>query len=389
MPVGPRVIIVAGIASRDRHQPRNPASRSRGAASSDGEPMNGRFPSLKLPIAPPLTPMEAVPSDRLPTGAGWLYEPRWDGFRCVVFRDARVVVLQSKQGEPLTRYFPELVMAVASLPAERFVLDGEIAVIGGDGRLSYADLEERIHPSARRVAQLSGRTPATFLATELLAENDKSYLDDPLAARRKRLERFFAGVDVAGVHLSPATTRRTQATDWLKQLGDAGLDGLVARRADEAYSGGKGAAVWYRPRRTAQCVVGGLRRASDGKDIASLLLGLHDEEGLLQFVGGTATLPPDARRGLDTLVDPLAEAPGFTGRSPASESRAGHVKTRDWEPLRPVLVCEVEYDHFTGDHFRHPPTFLRWLPRANPRVASFDQVRPASTGEHGLEVLGL
>jgi ATP-dependent DNA ligase len=243
------------------------------------------------------------------------------------------------------------------------------------------------------VAQLSGRTPASFLATDLLAEGDDSLVDVPLAQRRKRLERFFSRLETGGIHLSPASGKRTQALAWMKELGDSGLDGLVARKASEPYRGGKAGAAtqaWYRPRRTAHAVVGGLRRGADGKEIASLLLGLYDEEGLLQFVGGTAILPPDLRRGLDKLVTPLLEPPGFTGRSPATESRAGHVKTRDWEPVRPVLVCEVEYDHFDAERFRHPPTFLKWVPRADgPRVATFDQVRPARGGGHGLEVLGL
>ena len=165
-----------------------------------------------MPVAPPLSPMEATPTERRPTGAGWIFEPKWDGYRCVAFRDERVVVLQSRAGEPLTRYFPELVMAVASLPEERFVLDGEIVVIGGDGRLNYEDLEQRIHPSARRVAQLSGRTPATFLAFDLLALGDEPLIDAALSTRRKRLEAFFAAADVAGIHLSPSTTRRPQAS---------------------------------------------------------------------------------------------------------------------------------------------------------------------------------
>ena len=268
--------------------------------------MNGRFPALSLAVVPPFSPMEAEPAETLPTGAGWQYEPKWDGFRCIAFRDGRTVVLQAKNGEPLTRYFPELVMAIASLPQQRFALDGEVVVFAEGGRISYDDLSQRIHPSARRVAQLSAKSPATYLVFDLLAEEDAALVEQPLSDRRKRLEKFFKGQEIGGLHLSPATARRTEALGWLKELAGAGLDGLVAKRKDEPYHAGERAGmVKIKTEHTCDCVVGGFRRNGDGAP-TTLLLGLYDDEGLLHFVGATDALAPEARLGPEAYSEAIS-----------------------------------------------------------------------------------
>lgn len=350
--------------------------------------MKGRFPALSLAVSPPLTPMEAQLVEELPKGAGWQYEPKWDGFRCIAFRDGRTVVLQSKAGEPLTRYFPEVVMALSSVPEPRFALDGELVVIGDDGRLRYDELVQRIHPSARRVAQLSATTPATLLAFDLLAIEDESLTDEPLSKRRARLEKLFKQVEGLGLHLSPATSKRAEALGWLRELAGAGLDGLVAKRRDEPYrSGDREAMAKVKTERTADCVVGGVRRNGNG-EVVALLLGLYGDEGALHFVGTTASLAPELTPSLAEKVAPLVGGEGFTGRQPAAPGRAGRV--REWEPVKPTLVCEVRYDRFTEEGFRHPPSFVRWRPDKAPSQCRFDQVRPPKKAKgHGLELIGL
>ena len=364
--------------------------------------MNGRFPALSLAVTPPFAPMEAEPTGSLPSGAGWQYEPKWDGFRCLAFRDGRTVVLQSKSGEPLTRYFPELVMAVAQLSHQRFAIDGEVVVFAEGGRMSYDDLAQRIHPSARRVAQLSAKTPATLLVFDLLAEDDESLIEKPLADRRKRLEKFFKGQEIAGLHLSPATTKRPEALGWLKELAGAGLDGLIAKRKDEPYRAGERAGmVKMKLERTCECVVGGFRKKVDengGGQPSTLLLGLYDDEGLLHYVGATEALPPETRAKVAELVGPLVEPPaaagtpatstaGFSGRGPGPEGRA--TRPRDFEAVKPALVCEVRFDRMSGDRFRTPPTLLRFRPDKKPKQCTFDQVRPPDDVGRGFELIGL
>ena len=367
----------------------------RTAIHADADTMNGRFPSLTLPVLPPLAPMEAKSVETLPTGTGWQFEPKWDGFRCLAFREGRTVVLQSKQGEPLTRYFPEVVMAVANLPHERFVLDGELVIVGAEGRLSYDVLQERLHPSARKVAQLSARSPATYLVFDLLAEDEESLLGKTLVERRKRLEAFFEDVEEgAGVHLSPVTAKRTEALGWLKNLESAGLDGLVAKKTGAKYqSGQRDGMVKLKPQRTADCVVGGLRRGGEGgREVSALLLGLYDDEGRLHHVGAATGFPASVRKGLDKLLAPLLGGPSpFDGTAPGAETRFSHGKSRDWEPLRPELVAEVSYDRFDVDRFRNLTTFLRWRQDKAPARCTFDQVRPpeAPKGAPGLELIGL
>jgi ATP-dependent DNA ligase len=360
------------------------------------------FPALRLPVRPPLPPMEAKAVARLPAGGGWLYEPKWDGFRCLVFRSGAQVVLQSKSCQPLGRYFPELVAAFAALPVRRFVLDGEIVVAGGAG-LDFDALLQRIHPAASRIARLARETPASFHGFDLLVdERGKSWMGEALAARREQLERFFAalpagpsagtsrGASQTGVnlpsaclHLSPASRDRRQAERWLEKPAALGLDGVMAKVLDSPYlPGERTAMVKVKRAKTADCVVGGFRWAQAGGKLGSLLLGLYDEQGLLDHAGFCASFDDAERREIERLVVPLVEPPGFTGRAPGGPSRWSQGRSTDWEPLRPVLVCEVRYDHFSGGRFRHGTKFLRWRRDKEPRQCTFDQVMPARTARH-------
>ncbi len=336
------------------------------------------WPPLALPVRPPYPPMEAAPADRLPAGEGWLFEPKWDGFRCLAFRDGGAVALQSKAGQPLTRYFPEVVAALLRLPAPRFVLDGEL-VVPGDGQPDFDRLLQRIHPSARRVQALSAETPAVLVVFDLVVDpGGGSLVDRPLAERRRRLEAFAARALEAGgeVRLSPASTERAVAEAWLANPGDLGLDGVIAKRLDRPYASGQRTAVQKVKRlRTADCVVGGFRYAAAAAVVGSLLLGLYDEDGLLHHVGFTSSFDAAGRRALLARLQPLAGGPGFTGRAPGGPSRWSGGRSGAWVPVEPVLVCEVRYDHWGGDRFRHGTAFLHWRPDKAPRQCTLDQVR--------------
>jgi ATP-dependent DNA ligase len=320
--------------------------------------------------------MEARLVERLPPGEGWLFEPKWDGFRCLAFRDGDTIALQSKAGQPLTRYFPEVVAALGRLRPTRFVLDGELAV-PVEGAFDFDALLQRIHPSERRVAKLAAETPAIYLVFDLLVdEHGRSLADQPLARRRPRLEEFAAShlQPEGDVRLSPATTERSAAERW---LGDTGvrLDGVIAKRLDAAYASGERTGMQKVKRmRTADCVVGGFRYAAASKVVGSLLLGLYDSEGLLQHVGFTSSFTVAERTALLATVEPLAGGSGFTGRAPGGPSRWSTERTGEWVPLEPRLVCEVRYDHWSGDRFRHGTTFLRWRPDKAPRQCTLEQV---------------
>jgi ATP-dependent DNA ligase len=363
------------------------------AAAVPSADLEGSFPELRLPVRPPLPPMEARAAERLPAGEGWLYEPKWDGFRCLAFRSGFEVVLQSKSCQPLARYFPELVAALAALPAHRFALDGEIVISGSSG-LDFDALLQRIHPAASRIARLARETPASFYAFDLLVDDrGKSWLGEALGARRESLERFFAafaGPPARGsVQLSPATRERAQAERWLQELGAAGLDGVMAKLLAEPYrAGDRSAMVKVKRARTADCVVGGFRWAQAGGKLGSLLLGLYDEAGLLDHVGFCASFDAAERDDLESVVVPLVEPPGFTGRAPGGPSRWSQGRSTAWEPLRPALVCEVRYDHFAGGRFRHGTKFLRWRPDKKPRLCTFDQVRPSRPSGAAEALLG-
>jgi len=337
------------------------------------------FPSLDLPVAPPYPPMEARSVDALPEGAEWLYEPKWDGFRCLVFRDGDRVALQSKSGQPLTRYFPELVAALVGLPPRRFVIDGEI-VVPVEGTLSFDALLQRIHPAERRVQKLAHETPAVLLVFDLLVDERPTDLTArPLAERRERLARLFASwPESATVRLSPSTPEVATARGWMRDLLASGLDGVIAKRRDVPYaSGERTAMVKVKKLRTADCVVGGFRWAERGGQVGSLLLGLYDDEGLLHHVGFSSSFSAPERAKLRPIVEPLVRPPGFTGHAPGGPSRWSSGRSAEWQPLEPSLVCEVRYDHFSGDRFRHGTKFLRWRPDKTPRQCTFAQVRGA------------
>jgi ATP-dependent DNA ligase len=359
------------------------------AGAIASEELTAVFPDVDLPVRPPFPPMEATASSELPPEGEWLYEPKWDGFRCLAFRDRAVVTLQSKSGQPLGRYFPEVLDALAALAPQRFVLDGEI-VVAGDGELSFDDLLQRIHPAESRVRRLARETPASLLVFDLLVDADGTALvDRPLVERRVHLERFFARTGgSARIMLSPVTREIAMAERWLRELGASGLDGIVAKRLDEPYRSGDRSAMRKVKRiRTADCVVGGFRYTQKGGEVGSLLLGLYDTDGLLHHVGFAASFTRTERAALRAVVEPLIESPGFTGSAPGGPSRWASERSTEWQPLRPVLVCEVRYDHFSGDRFRHGTKFLRWRPDKDPRQCTFDQL--AGRGANALDTLGL
>jgi ATP-dependent DNA ligase len=341
------------------------------------EALQQSFPSIRLPIRPPYPPAEAKSVAEIPSGEGWLYEPKWDGFRCLVFRSADQMPLQSKAGQPLGRYFPELVVALRKLPHSSFVLDGEIVIFSGE-QLAFDDLLMRIHPAESRIRKLAAETPATLMCFDLLVDHNGKLLTKlTLAERRAKLEEFFDGSPVKDVvRLSPASRDRHQAENWMREMAAMGLDGIIAKRLDEPYrSGERTAMVKIKRIRTADCVVGGFRYAEKGEGIGSLLLGLYNEQVQLDHVGFTSSFSAAQRRELKKIVKPLIGPPGFTGRAPGGPSRWSTRRSAEWQPLKPKLVCEVQYDHFSGGRFRHGTKFLRWRPEKKPRQCTFEQVR--------------
>jgi ATP-dependent DNA ligase len=331
---------------------------------------------VTLPIATSFAPMEAKLVGELPAGAQWQYEPKWDGFRCLAFKDGAAVDLRSKAGQPFNRYFPELVDAVAALTATRAVLDGEIVIPVGDV-LSFDELLMRIHPAASRVATLAREHPALYIVFDLLVdERGRALTDVPLAQRRELLEGFVSAHVPAHspIRLSPATRERDAALDWLHSLG-AGLDGVIAKRVDVDYRSGERTGMQkYKRMRTADCVVGGFRYASAGKVLGSMLLGLYDDAGLLDHVGFTSSFKAAERAALARNLEPLIEPPGFSGNAPGGPSRWSTERTGEWQPLATRLVVEVQYDHFSGGRFRHGTKFLRWRPDKAPRRCTQAQV---------------
>ncbi len=320
--------------------------------------------------------MEARLVDEPPTGANWQYEPKWDGFRCLVFRDGASVYLQSKSGRPLARYFPDLVEAFTKLRAKKFVLDGEI-VIPVQGRLSFDDLLLRVHPAASRVRELATKHPAMFVAFDLLADDRGTTLTSlPLSQRRAQLEKFAAKYFPARevIRLSPATTDLAVAQKWFKASG-GNLDGIVAKQSNLPYcSGNREGMQKIKRRRTVDCVVGGFRYAEGKRVVGSLLLGLYDKKGLLNHVGFTSSIKAAECRKITQLVTPLIQPPGFTGSKPGGPSRWSTRRTDQWKPLKTKLVVEIEYDHFTGGRFRHGTKLLRWRPDKKPAECTMDQI---------------
>ena len=331
--------------------------------------------------------MEALLAAELPEGDGWQYEPKWDGFRALARRDGDEVALTSRSGKPLGRYFPEVLEILRSMKERHLMLDGDLIIPVGNA-LSFAALQLRLHPAESRIRKLAGETPAELMVFDLLEAGGKSMLDEPLSKRRKTLERFHAKNKVPGLLLSPATTDRDTAVEWLGRSGGA-LDGVVAKRLDLEYRPGERAMIKVKQQRTADCVVGGFRYAEKiraqpvrgtgehgSKEVGSLLLGLYDDDGLLNHVGFTSAIPAKERPALTKELEKLVEPPGFTGNAPGGPSRWTTERTAQWKPLKPVLVVEVRYDQVTGRRFRHGTGFLRWRPDKNPKECTFDQLAP-------------
>jgi len=332
--------------------------------------------------------MEAKSVDAIPSGEGWQYEHKWDGFRCLAFRNGSDILLQSKAGQPLGRYFPELIDELKALPQKKFVLDGEIVIFRGK-HLSFDDLLMRIHPAESRIHKLSKETPASLLTFDLLVDDrGQPLIGLPLSDRRLKLEHFFKRVpETSSIHLSPATTKISEAQHWMKTLAGVGFDGVVAKRLDLPYtSGERTGMVKIKHLRTCDCVVGGFRYASKGGGIGSLLLGLYDDSGKLNHVGFTSSFTPEMRRDLKKIVEPLRGGSGFTGNAPGGPSRWSTERSGQWEALEPKLVCEVRFDHFSGERFRHGTKFLRWRPEKSPKQCTYEQLEVKHAKD--VDVLG-
>ncbi|MCD2323675.1 ATP-dependent DNA ligase [Sphingomonas sp. IC-56] len=326
-----------------------------------------------------IEPMEAKLVEALPEDDGWQFEPKWDGFRCLVFKQGSEVALMSKSGKPLGRYFPEVVAGIAALDVKDVVLDGELLIPVG-ATLSFEALQMRLHPAESRIRKLSAETPARLMLFDCLALEGRMLADAPLAERRGVLEAFHAAHGTAMLRLSPRTEDGVTAQRWLDTAGGA-LDGVVAKRLDEPYQPGERAMLKVKRLRTADCVVGGFRYAAKKREVGSLLLGLFDAGGLLHHVGFTSGLAAADRPALTAQLEGLIEAPGFTGDAPGGPSRWSTERSAEWQPLRSELVVEVRYDHVSGRRFRHGTGFLRWRPDKAPRQCTMEQLgeeaRPA------------
>jgi ATP-dependent DNA ligase len=349
---------------------------------------------MNLPFSPPLEPMLAKLASAVPEGPELLYEPKWDGFRTIVFRDGDEIYLQSRDSKPLNRYFPELLGPLAGALPPRVVLDGEI-VIAGAGGLDFEALLLRIHPAASRVAKLAADMPASVIFWDLLAEGDHDLRETPLGTRRQRLEELLADVQPP-VHLTPVTRDRARALDWFSRFEGAGLDGVMAKRLDGTYAPGQRTMTKVKHQRTADCVVAGFRwhKNGPGTHIGSLLLGLYNDAGGLQHVGICASFTTKRRQELAAELAPLREGaleghpwrqwrfePSEHNRMPGGGSRWNRGKDLSWEPLQPVRVCEVAYDHLQGTRFRHATHFLRWRPDKSPSDCRYDQLETTTPFE--------
>jgi ATP-dependent DNA ligase len=344
---------------------------------------------MKLPVMPPLLPMLAKRTSALPEGDAWIFEPKWDGFRTLVFKDGAEVFIQSRDEKPLNRYFPELeAVLLAALPA-RCVLDGEIVLVQPRG-LDFEALQMRLHPAASRAKKLAAEIPVSVVFWDLLAEGDDDLRAEPFHVRRARLESVLRGV-APPVHLTPATTDRARAEDWFRRFEGAGLDGVMAKLKNGTYEPNKRVMVKVKHERTCECVVGGFRWHKDAKGTAvgSLLLGLYDDAGKLHHVGVSASFTADKRRELVTLLEPYREnateghpwkdwadagAGDDAQRRPGAQSRWSRGKSMSWEPLRPELVAEVAYDHMQGTRFRHTAHFRRWRDDKKPADCTYEQL---------------
>ncbi|WP_414464631.1 ATP-dependent DNA ligase [Hyphomicrobium sp. B1] len=324
-----------------------------------------------------LAPMEARLVEDIPKGSEWQYEPKWDGFRCLAYKRAEEVELIGKSGKSLRRYFPEIVEALSRAhKPQTFVIDGEL-IIEIDGRLSFDALQMRLHPAQSRILQLSQKTPARLVAFDILFAAGKWITEQPFSERREALEKFADNLHSPLVSLTEATHRIATARAWL-QSGRTDTDGIVAKRLDIDYRFGERAMLKIKRMRTADCVVGGFRYAQGGKTLGSLLLGLYDDEGLLHHVGFTSSVPIADRPELTKQLLKLCAPESFTGDAPGRPSRWATQRSAKWQPVRPLLVAEVRYDHVTGNRFRHGTKFLRWRPDKRPQQCRFDQISPNS-----------
>lgn len=337
---------------------------------------------MKLPISTDMEPMLSAPA-ALPRGAQWEYEPKWDGFRTLVFRDGDEVELISRGGRPMTRYFPEVLPAFRKLKQDRLVLDGELVVAGPHG-LDFGALQQRVHPAESRVRMLSEATPAWYVAFDVLAEGDEDLRKLPLSERRKRLEKLLKGVK-APIFLTPSTRDADTAQEWFEMFEGAGLDGVIAKAWDGPYVAGKRLWVKVKHQRTADCVVIGWRKSSDGSTLGALLLGLYDKKGTMHYVGHTSSFSAAERRELIARLKPLEteisedEWRANPGRMPGGLSRWSRGKDTEWVAVRPELVCEVTYDKLeAGERFRHATGFVRWRPDKPPKKCGFDQIASAT-----------
>jgi ATP-dependent DNA ligase len=368
---------------------------------------------MKLAVMPPIVPMLAKRAETIPEDDGWIFEPKWDGFRALIFRDANEILIQSRDAKSLNRYFPDLLEPLqAHLPA-RCVLDGEIVIATSSG-LDFDALQLRIHPAASRVRQLAAQTPASIVFFDLLCEGKRDWRNEPLGRRRRKLESLLARA-APPLHLTPATRDRKIALDWFRRFEGAGLDGVMAKTEDGIYEAGKRAMLKIKHERECDCVVAGFRwhKAGEKSEIGSLLLGLYNEKGALQHVGICASFSKAKRRELTALLRPyrkgaakghpwIEERTGeLTGeqkgksakggaaatRIPGGQSRWSQGKDLSWEPLRPELVAEVAYDHMQGDRFRHVAQFRRWRPDKRPADCTYAQLETVPP-EELLKIFG-
>jgi ATP-dependent DNA ligase len=335
---------------------------------------------MSLPLPVDYAPMEADTAREIPTGPEWEYEPKWDGFRCLAFRDGANVHIMSKSGQPLARYFPEIKAALLSLVAKKFVLDGEL-IVAHERTLNFDALLQRIHPAESRIKKLSEETPATLMVFDLLVnERGVDLTTHPLDERRSELEQF-ANTYLDGqdrIRLSPRTRDFDVAKSWFKRMAGP-LDGVIAKRVDRPYaSGERKSMLKIKNLRTADCVVGGFRYGTKDRLVGSLLLGLYNDSGLLDHVGFTSGLAAAEKPALTKRLESLIEPPGFTGSAPGGPSRWSTERSGEWEPLAPKLVVEVQYDHFSGNRFRHGTKLLRWRPEKRPQDCKLSQVRKES-----------
>ena len=334
----------------------------------------------------PFAPMEALLVAILPDGEGWQFEPKWDGFRCIVTRDGDEVALWSKSGKPLDRYFPEVVARIAAMKQARFVIDGELLIETG-GAMSFEALQARLHPAASRIAKLSAATPALFMAFDCLAVGKEMLLTEPLVGRRAALEKLLAKEVGEFIRLSPASADRIEAASWF-DAGSTALDGVIGKRLADPYRPGERAMVKVKARRSADCVVGGFRREAKGNGVASLLLGLHGDDGLLHHVGFTSSIAARDRSSWTSELDALAGGIGFTGKAPGGPSRWAAGRSAAWTPLKPELVVEVAYDQVTGERFRHGTKLLRRRPDKAPAQCTMEQLRRPLTKAEVAALLG-